>query len=108
MTHSNIKILIASKNNFRKIPVLEPFRLIESINFSRVFIYFKIRYVVYLLIQNNIYTIDNINFGLFPDLKVIDISRNLLTSIPPEISKLPFIEVINLSYNKLVICLNFV
>lgn len=44
----------------------------------------------------------NINFTLFSDLKNIDLSRNQIEIIPAEISKLPFLEVLNLSYNKLV------
>jgi Leucine-rich repeat (LRR) protein len=49
-----------------------------------------------------IYSMANINFTLFSDLKNIDLSRNQIEIIPAEISKLPFLEVLNLSYNKLV------
>jgi hypothetical protein len=54
-----------------------------------------------------IYSMANINFTLFSDLKNIDLSRNQIEIIPAEISKLPFLEVLNLSYNKLV-CTSYI
>lgn len=81
----SIRKLYAHANMLKMVPALSYFTNIETINISR----------------NQLEDISGVKFSTIRTLKNLDVSRNLLTSLPPDIVLLPILENLQIHRNKL-------
>jgi Leucine-rich repeat (LRR) protein len=82
-----IKIQNAENNKITTMPNLEHFRALTVLNLSR----------------NKLEDVNELRFGSIVALKQINLSRNVLTSLPTDITRLTLLEELNISYNKLTV-----
>ncbi len=82
----SIRILDAKKNLFTSLPSLDHFRGLVELNLSR----------------NLLTDLVDLRIGSLVGLKKVDISRNALISLPIDIARLQFLEVLCVNRNKLV------
>lgn len=82
---SSVKKLNVEKNQLTVMPSLEHFRGLLYLNLSR----------------NELTDVSLVRFGTLLGLKSIDLSRNQLTTIPTDLTRLPFLEELHLQRNRI-------
>jgi Leucine-rich repeat (LRR) protein len=84
----NIRILNVTKNRLAFLPALDHFRALTDLDLSR----------------NSLSNVNDVRFGSIVGLKRINLSRNNLSTLPADLTRLTLLEELNISYNK-CICL---
>ena len=82
---SSIRILNAEKNELEVLPNFDHFRGLNELKLSR----------------NKLSDVHEVRFGSIVGLRKIDLSRNCLTSLPADITRLNLLEVLNIRQNKI-------